>query len=56
MKGKVAYMPPEQIAGGVIDRRLDIYAAAVVLWECLTGERLFSADNEAAVLAQVLTS
>ncbi len=48
-------MPPEQIAGGVIDRRLDIYAAAVVLWECLTGERLFSADNEAAVLAQVLT-
>ena len=55
VKGKISYMPPEQIAGAAVDRRLDVYAAAVVLWESLTGDRLFSADNEAAVLSQVLT-
>jgi serine/threonine-protein kinase len=41
IKGKLAYMPPEQLAGDPLDRRADVYAAGVVLWETLTGERLF---------------
>jgi serine/threonine-protein kinase len=47
-------MAPEQIQGVVVTRRTDVYAASVVLWEALTGERLFKGDNEANVLARVL--
>jgi serine/threonine protein kinase len=45
IKGKVAYMSPEQLAKGPIDRRADVYSACVVLWESLTGQRLFKADD-----------
>jgi serine/threonine-protein kinase len=45
IKGKVAYMSPEQLAKGAIDRRADVYSASVCLWEALTGERLFKADD-----------
>lgn len=55
LKGKLAYMPPEQIRGQAVDRRTDIYAASVMLWEMLAGRRLFVADNEATVLAEVLS-
>jgi len=54
LKGKLAYMSPEQIMGGVVDRTCDIYAASVVMWELLTGQRLFSADSDGAVIAAVL--
>ncbi len=54
LKGKMPYMAPEQLEGGAIDRRVDIYAAGCVLWEMLTGKRLFAADNEAALACQVL--
>jgi len=54
VKGKTAYMAPEQLSGRDIDRRVDVYAASVVLWEMLTGHRLFVADSVAATLAQVL--
>lgn len=54
LKGKIAYMAPEQVRGLAIDRRTDVYSAAVVLWEALIGRRLFDADNEAALLTRVL--
>jgi serine/threonine-protein kinase len=41
--GKLSYMSPEQMSGGVVDRRTDIYALGVVLHELLVGRRLFSA-------------
>jgi serine/threonine protein kinase len=53
LKGKIGYMAPEQI-GGQVARTTDVYAASVVLWEALTGRRLFSGDNEATVLKLVL--
>ncbi len=54
VKGKVAYMAPEQLHQTEITRHADIYAAAVVLWEALTGKRLFEGDNPVQVMAQVL--
>jgi serine/threonine-protein kinase len=53
VKGKVPYMSPEQFAGQPTTRLADIYAAGVVLWEMLTGRRLFKADDEAALIARV---
>ncbi|NUP11651.1 MAG: protein kinase [Polyangiaceae bacterium] len=55
VKGKLAYMAPEQLQQGAVTRRADIYAAAIVLWEALAGRRLFQADTEGGVLAAVLT-
>ncbi|AKU97307.1 serine/threonine protein kinase [Labilithrix luteola] len=54
IKGKLAYMPPEQLRGAVVTRQTDIYAAGVMLWELVTGQRLFTGDNEGVVVARVL--
>ncbi len=54
LKGKLGYMSPEQLAAAPVDRRTDIYAASVVLWEVLTGERLFEGDDAAAVFGNVM--
>jgi serine/threonine protein kinase len=55
VRGKMAYIAPEQLQHGSANRKADVYAAAVVLWEALTGERLFLGDSEAATIARVLT-
>jgi serine/threonine-protein kinase len=55
LKGKIAYMAPEQARGEIdIDRRADVFAAGIVFWEALAHRRLFKAQNEAATLARVL--
>jgi serine/threonine-protein kinase len=54
LKGKMAYLAPEVVHGESTDRRVDVYAAAAVLWETLTGGRLFDGENDSVVLARVL--
>ncbi|MDB4993794.1 MAG: serine/threonine protein kinase [Myxococcaceae bacterium] len=54
LKGKIPYMAPEQLRGAEATRATDIFAASVVLWETLTGRRLFNADNEGAMVKKIL--
>ncbi len=53
LKGKLAYMSPEQVRGSTIDRRTDIFALGVVLWELTTGQRLFRMDSDLETLEKV---
>ncbi|MEQ8720414.1 MAG: serine/threonine-protein kinase [Sandaracinaceae bacterium] len=53
LKGKIAYMSPEQAFGRDVDRRTDVYALGIVLWEMLTMRRLFKADNDLRLLDMV---
>lgn len=53
LRGKVGYMSPEQANGLKLDRRTDIYALGIVMWECLTSRRLFRAENEILQLDMV---
>ncbi|MCK5807951.1 serine/threonine protein kinase [bacterium] len=53
LKGKFAYMSPEQVAGMAIDRRSDIFSLGVVLFEMLTGKRLFLGKNDVATLEKI---
>ena len=53
--GTAAYMAPEQAKGRVVDRRADIWAFGVILWEMLSGRQLFAADTVAETLGHVMT-
>ena len=56
IKGKVGYMSPEQLRGTGIDRRSDIFALGICLWETLTQRRLFDGPNELVVMEQIRSS
>ncbi|MGE0397524.1 MAG: serine/threonine-protein kinase [Kofleriaceae bacterium] len=54
LKGKPAYMSPEQANGEALDRRSDLFAVGIVLWELLVGRSLFSGNTTQETLARVL--
>lgn len=56
LKGKLSYMAPEQIGEERVDRRADVFAAGAVLFEALTGKRAFDGQDDASVMAKVLTT
>jgi serine/threonine protein kinase len=56
VKGKFGYMAPEQLTGERVDRRADVFAASVVLWEAVTGERLFKGDAPSDMVQAVLAA
>jgi serine/threonine-protein kinase len=55
VKGKIAYMAPEQAHGLPLDRRCDVWAAGVVAWELFAGRRLHGHDDELATMLKVAT-
>ena len=55
LKGKVAYMAPEQAMGEKVDRRADLFSVGVMLWEALTGRRLFKGVNDIVVLQKLVS-
>ena len=54
IKGKLTYMAPEQAQHATLDRRADIFAVGVVMWECLAMRRLLAAETPAATLKKLL--
>jgi serine/threonine-protein kinase len=56
IKGKIAYMAPEQLRAGRVDRRADVFAAGIVHWEALTGCRLFVGSDVGELTARVLSA
>ena len=53
VKGKFGYMSPEQIRGSKLDRRTDVFSTGICLYELLTGERLFSGENDYKAIERV---
>jgi len=54
LRGKLAYMPPEQARSArTVDRRADLYGVGLVLWEMLTMRRVFDAETDIAILNQI---
>jgi serine/threonine-protein kinase len=54
LRGKLAYMAPEQIRGGVADRQTDVFSAAVVIWQTIAGRRLFVGNNDGELIYRLL--
>jgi serine/threonine-protein kinase len=55
LKGKVAYMAPEQARGERVDRRADIFSVGVLLWEAATGKRLWKGVPDITILQRLLS-
>jgi serine/threonine protein kinase len=53
VKGKFGYMSPEQIRGAALDRRSDVFATGICLYELITGQRLFSGENDYKAVERV---
>jgi serine/threonine protein kinase len=50
VKGKIAYMAPEQLEGGALDRRSDLFAVGVMLWESIARQRMWGARSDAEIV------
>lgn len=55
IKGKLRYMPPEQINAEPVDRRGDIYSMGVILWETATSRRMWPDLNEGTIMKRILS-
>jgi hypothetical protein len=53
LKGKIEYMSPEQAAGAPVDRRSDVFSLGIILWEALSGRRLFRRETDLAVMRAI---
>ena len=54
LKGKLGYMAPEYVRDRKVDRRADVFAMGVVVWEAFTGEKLFRGDTEIETIQKIL--
>jgi serine/threonine protein kinase len=54
LKGKVSYMSPEQCTGGAVDRRSDVFAMGIVLYELCTVRRLFKGENDFLTMTAIV--
>src|SRR5690349_13463042 len=53
IKGKFSYLSPEAATGNDVDQRTDIFAVGIILWEMLSGKKLFLGDNDFATVKLV---
>jgi serine/threonine-protein kinase len=56
IKGRAAYMAPEQFAGGMVDHRADLFAVGVMLWEATVGQRLWHGLSDGEIMQRLLSS
>jgi serine/threonine protein kinase len=54
IKGKIAYMSPEQMTGGALDRRADVYAVGCMLWSAVTGRKLWADATDVSIMHSVI--
>jgi len=54
LKGKVAYMSPEQVLGQPLDARSDVFALGIMLWECLTIRKLFKGNSDYTLMQSIV--